>query len=60
MRPYTMTLGIDADVFDSIAIKLAELFKLDTRLQCIDSVHIKFNMRGWAEPVPLSGPSIVL
>jgi len=44
MRLYSMTLGIDADVFDAIAVKLAELFKVDTRLQRIDSVHIKSNM----------------
>jgi hypothetical protein len=44
MRLYSMTLGIDADVFDAIAVKLAELFKLDARLQRIDSVHIKSNM----------------
>ena len=44
MRLYSMALGIDADVFDAIAVKLAELFKVDTRLQRIDSVHIKSNM----------------
>ena len=44
MRLYSMTLGIDADVFDTIAVKLAELFKVDTRLQRIDSLHIKSNM----------------
>lgn len=44
MRLYSMTLGIDGDVFDAIVVKLAELFKVDTRLQRIDSLHIKSNM----------------
>ncbi len=44
MRVDAMTLGIDMDVFDIIANKLAELFQVDTSVQRIDSVHIKSNM----------------
>jgi hypothetical protein len=44
MRLYAATLGIDTELFDRIAIELAEMFKVDTSVQRIDSVHIKSNM----------------
>ncbi len=44
MRLYATTLELDVDLFDTIAGELAELFKIDTSRQRIDSVHIKSNM----------------
>jgi hypothetical protein len=44
MRMDAATLGIDIELFDLIANQLAELFKVDTSRQRIDSVHIKSNM----------------
>jgi hypothetical protein len=44
MRFYATTLGIDIELFDLIANELAEMFKVDTSVQRIDSVHIKSNM----------------
>jgi hypothetical protein len=44
MRLYATTLGLDVDLFDAITGELAELFKVDTSVQRIDSVHIKSNM----------------
>ncbi len=39
---------LDADIFESVADKLAEVFKVDTDTQRLDSVHIKSNMRKMA------------
>jgi len=44
MRQYASQLEIDVDVFDAVADALAEMFKVDTSCQRIDSVHIKSNM----------------
>ena len=44
MRLYASKLRIDVDVFDAIAKALADMFKVDTSRQRIDSVHIKSNM----------------
>jgi DDE family transposase/transposase-like protein DUF772 len=44
MRTLAMTLGIEHDLFDATAKKLAEVFKVDFRRQRIDSVHIRSNM----------------
>jgi len=44
MRTLATELGIDKDLFDATAKKLAELFDSDTRHQRIDSVHIRSNM----------------
>ncbi len=35
---------IDTDLFDAAAVKLADVFKVDTGHQRIDSVHIRPNM----------------
>jgi Glu-tRNA(Gln) amidotransferase subunit E-like FAD-binding protein len=37
--------SIDADIFDAVRNKLANVFKVNTDNQRIDSVHIKSNMR---------------
>jgi hypothetical protein len=44
MRQYASQLEIDVDVFDAVADALADMFKVDTSRQRIDSVHIKSNM----------------
>jgi hypothetical protein len=44
MRTLATELGIDTDLFDATAKKLAELYKVDTSHQRIDSVHIRSNM----------------
>jgi len=44
MRQYAAQLEIDVDVFDAVADALADMFKVDTSRQRIDSVHIKSNM----------------
>jgi hypothetical protein len=44
MRLLATELGIDGQLFDSVAVKLAELFAVDTSKQRIDSVHIRSNM----------------
>ena len=44
MRLLAAELGLDHDLFDAATNKLAELFKVDTRKQRIDSVHIRSNM----------------
>jgi hypothetical protein len=44
MRLYATTLGIDVGIFDAVANELSKLFKVDTHLQRIDSIHIKSNM----------------
>jgi hypothetical protein len=44
MRLYASQLEIDVDVFDAVADALAQMFKVDTSRQRIDSVHIRSNM----------------
>jgi len=44
MRTLAMEFGLENDLFDSTAEKLAELFNVDTSRQRIDSVHIRSNM----------------
>lgn len=44
MRLLATELGLEADVFDTIATSLAALFGVDTSHQRIDSVHIRSNM----------------
>jgi hypothetical protein len=44
MRTLAVELGLESDLFDITAIKLAELFNVDTNHQRIDSVHIRSNM----------------
>ncbi|MCF8050641.1 MAG: transposase [Desulfobacterales bacterium] len=44
MRVFATELGLENDVFDITAKKLAELFDVDTSKQRIDSVHIRSNM----------------
>ncbi|MEJ2639446.1 MAG: transposase [Desulfosarcinaceae bacterium] len=44
MRLDAATLGIDIEILDLIATELADLFKVDTSKQHLDSVHIKSNM----------------
>jgi len=44
MRVLATELGLENDVFDATAKKLAELFDVDTSKQRIDSVHIRSNM----------------
>jgi hypothetical protein len=45
MRSIVIDNALDATLFDRITDKLAEVFKVDTDNQRIDSVHIKSNMR---------------
>ena len=45
MRSIVVDNALDATVFDHITDKLANVFKVDTDNQRIDSVHIKSNMR---------------
>ena len=44
MRILATELKLENDLFDTVAAKLAEMFKVDTRLQRQDSVHIRSNM----------------
>ena len=44
MRTLATELKIDTDLFDAVAVKLADVFKVDTGHQRIDSVHIRSNM----------------
>ena len=44
MRILATELGLETDLFDAVAVKLADLFNVDTRLQRQDSVHIRSNM----------------
>ena len=44
MRILATELRLENDLFDTVAVKLAEMFKVDTRLQRQDSVHIRSNM----------------
>ena len=44
MRIFATELGIDNDLLDIVATKLAELFKVDCSCQRIDSVQIRSNM----------------
>jgi len=44
MRTLATELGLENDIFDATAKKLAELFDVDTSKQRIDSVHIRSNM----------------
>ena len=44
MRVLATELGLENDVFDTTAKKLAALFDVDTSKQRIDSVHIRSNM----------------
>jgi hypothetical protein len=44
MRMLATELGLENDVFDTTAKKLAALFDVDTGKQRIDSVHIRSNM----------------
>jgi len=44
MRTLAAELKIDTDLFDAVARKLADVFKVDTGHQRIDSVHIRSNM----------------
>lgn len=45
MRSIAVENGLEALLFDSITHKLADVFKVNTDKQRIDSVHIKSNMR---------------
>ena len=45
MRQRMIEYDIDLTVFENICSKLAQVFKVDTRLQRIDSVHVRSNMR---------------
>lgn len=45
MRHIIAENGLDADVFESVTKKLADVFKVNTDQQRMDSVHIKSNMR---------------
>ena len=45
MRQRMIECDIDLTVFEKVCSKLAEVFKVDTRLQRIDSVHVRSNMR---------------
>lgn len=45
MRNILSENSLDGDVFKSVATKLADVFKVNTDHQRIDSVHIKSNMR---------------
>jgi Transposase DDE domain/Transposase domain (DUF772) len=44
MRTFATELGLESDLFDVTAEKLAKLFAVDTSCQRIDSVHIRSNM----------------
>ena len=44
-RQITTEQNLDALIFDRVGTKLAEVFKVSTDCQRIDSVHIKSNMR---------------
>ena len=44
MRTLATELGLENDLFDALSVHLAGLFKVDTRLQRQDSVHIRSNM----------------
>lgn len=44
MRTLATEFGIDNDVFGAVSKQLAEMFKVDTSHQRIDSVHIRSNM----------------
>jgi hypothetical protein len=44
MRLLATELGLETELFDSTTQKLSELFKVDTRHQRIDSIHIRSNM----------------
>lgn len=45
MRQRMLECDADLVVFEKICSKLAQVFKVDTRLQRIDSVHVRSNMR---------------
>jgi len=45
MRSIAVENGLEALLFDGITNKLADVFKVNTDKQRIDSVHIKSNMR---------------
>nr|WP_321398365.1 transposase [uncultured Desulfobacter sp.] len=45
MRNYIAELGLDSILFDRLTDKLADVFKVNTENQRIDSVHIRSNMR---------------
>ena len=44
MRTLATELGLDQDLFDATAEKLAKMFAVDTSHQRLDSVHIRSNM----------------
>ena len=44
MRTLATELGLDQDLFDATTEQLAQMFKVDTSHQRIDSVHIRSNM----------------
>lgn len=45
MRSLAVTHNLDTILFENVTKKLADVFKVDTDKQRIDSVHIKSNMR---------------
>jgi hypothetical protein len=45
MRSLAVTHNLDTILFENVTKKLADVFKVDTNKQRIDSVHIKSNMR---------------